>query len=53
MRKEADPRQREANKDVRRAMHSLDLLAGRTLVLEAVKDHAPGIERIDASEARS
>ena len=53
MRKEADPRQREANKEVRRAMHSLDLLAGRTLVLEAVKDHAPGIEKIDASDARS
>ena len=53
MRKEADLRQREANKDVRRAMHSLDLLAGRTLVLEARKTDASGIERIDASDARS
>ena len=53
MRKEADPRQREANKDVRRSLHSLDLLAGRTLVLEAVKAHASGIERIAASDAKS
>ena len=53
MRKETDPRQRKANQEVRRAMHSLDLLAGRTLVLEAMKTRESGIERIDASNAKS
>lgn len=49
MRKEADPRQREANREIRRIMNSLDLLLGRTLIVEAVKEKPAGIQTIDAS----
>ena len=37
MRKEADPRQIEANKAIRRHINSLDLLLGRTLIVRAQK----------------
>jgi SAM-dependent methyltransferase len=50
MRKEPDPRQREANKEIRKVLHSPDMLLGRTLIVEATKQEAAGIERIDASD---
>lgn len=53
MRKESDPRQRKANREIRRVMHSIDLLAGRTLIIEASKTQTAGIEKINASQARS
>jgi len=50
MRKETDERQRVANREIRRQMNSLDLLLGRTLILEAQKTGEARIEMVAASE---
>lgn len=50
MRKESDPRQRQANREIRRQMNSLDLLLGRSLILEAEKAGRPSIEVVQASD---
>jgi SAM-dependent methyltransferase len=50
MRKESDPRQREANREIRGQINSLDLLLGRTLILEAEKTRNPRIQMVAASE---
>ena len=50
MRKESDPRQRRANRGIRRELHSADMLLGRTLIVDAVKQDEMGIEKIDASD---
>lgn len=50
MRKEADPQQREANREIRRLLCSPKVLLGRTLVLVAQKKDRHSIRTIQASE---
>ena len=50
MRKETDPRQRKANREIRRIMTSRHLLLGRTLIVTAEKRHAHSVRTIQASE---
>jgi SAM-dependent methyltransferase len=50
MRKETDPEQRRANREIRRVMTSRQLLLGRTLIVVAEKLHARPIRTIHASE---
>lgn len=50
MRKEANPRQREANREIRRVLTSRHLLLGRTLILVAEKRDQAGVRTIQASE---
>src|SRR5436309_4963137 len=50
MRKETDPEQRRANREIRQVMTSRALLLGRTLILVAEKRDAHTIRTIHASE---
>jgi len=50
MRKEQDPQQREANREIRRTMTSPSILTGRTLILVARKKKCTRIRTIQASE---
>ena len=50
MRKETDERQKDANREIRAQMNSLDLLLGRTLIVEAEKTGEARIEMVAASE---
>lgn len=50
MRKEAEPEQREANREIRRQMNSLDLLLGRTLIVDAEKVGERTMKVVQASE---
>jgi len=50
MRKETDPRQRSANREIRRVMNSLPLLLGRTLIVVARKRDRCPVPTIHASE---
>jgi len=50
MRKEADPQQREANREIRRILSSRTILLGRTLILVARKKSNHSIRTIQASE---
>ena len=50
MRKETDPQQRRANREIRQVMTSRALLLGRTLILVAEKRDAHTIRTIHASE---
>lgn len=52
MRKESDPQQRRANREIRRAMNSLDLLLGRTLIVVARRLEQHSVRTIQASEVR-
>lgn len=52
MRKEPDPRQRRANREIRRVMNSPDLLLGRTLIVVARRLERHSIRTIQASEVR-
>ena len=52
MRKETDPQQRVANREIRSQMNSLDLLLGRTLIVVAEKAESGQIRSIVASEIR-
>jgi SAM-dependent methyltransferase len=52
MRKERDPKQRSANREIRRLLTSRDLLLGRTLILVAQKKAAHSIPTTQASEIR-
>ncbi len=49
MRKEVDPRQLAANREIRRRLRSLDLLLGRTLIVEA--ELPAGQPAVEAPEA--
>jgi SAM-dependent methyltransferase len=50
MRKEHDPRQREANREIRRVLTSRTLLLGRTLIVVACKQSSHSMPTIQASE---
>jgi SAM-dependent methyltransferase len=50
MRKEQDPKQREANKQIRSVMTSFSILTGRTLILVARRKKDINIRTIQASE---
>jgi SAM-dependent methyltransferase len=50
MRKETDPQQRAANREIRRIMTSPKLLFGRTLILVARKKDSHSVRTIQASE---
>jgi SAM-dependent methyltransferase len=50
MRKETDPQQRAANREIRDQMNSLDLLLGRTLIVVAEKAATGRIRTVVASE---
>ena len=50
MRKETDPEQRKANREIRRVMTSRRLLLGRTLIVVAEKSPVRSIRTIHASE---
>jgi hypothetical protein len=50
MRKENDARQREANREIRGQINSLDLLLGRTLIVVAEKIDSPRIQMVAASD---
>jgi SAM-dependent methyltransferase len=50
MRKEADSRQRAANREIRRVLTSPAILLGRTLILVAAKKSAHEVRTIQASE---
>lgn len=50
MRKEQDPKQREANREIRRILASPPILTGRTLILVARKKEGSRIRTIQASE---
>ncbi len=50
MRKETEPEQREANREIRRQMNSLDLLLGRTLIVDAEKVGERTMKVVQASE---
>jgi ubiquinone/menaquinone biosynthesis C-methylase UbiE len=50
MRKERDPQQREANRQIRRIMASPTIMLGRTLILVARKKAAHSIRTVQASE---
>jgi len=50
MRKEIDPQQREANREIRRILCSPTILLGRTLVLVAQKKSNHSVRTIQASE---
>jgi 2-polyprenyl-3-methyl-5-hydroxy-6-metoxy-1,4-benzoquinol methylase len=50
MRKETDPQQRQANREIRRLMSSRRLLLGRTLIVVARKKSTHSIRMIQASE---
>jgi hypothetical protein len=50
MRKERDPQQRAANRDIRRILTSPELLLGRTLILVACKKVRRPIPTIQASQ---
>jgi len=50
MRKETDPRQIQANKEIRRVMASRDILLGRTLIVVARRKPNHEIRTIQASE---
>jgi hypothetical protein len=52
MRKERDPLQRAANREIRRILTSPQLLLGRTLILVARKKNGLAIPTIQASEIR-
>lgn len=50
MRKERDPQQRAANREIRRILASRDVLLGRTLIVVAQKKSRTSIPTIQASE---
>jgi len=50
MRKETDPQQRKANREIRRILASPTLLLGRTLIVAARKKDSHSIRTIQASE---
>jgi len=50
MRKESDPRQRQANREIRRVLASPRLLLGRTLIVVARKHEGRGVRTVQASE---
>jgi ubiquinone/menaquinone biosynthesis C-methylase UbiE len=50
MRKESDPQQRRANREIRRVLASSRLLLGRTLIVVARKRDGGGIRTVQASE---
>jgi len=50
MRKESDPQQREANREIRRIMTSATVLLGRTLIVVADKKGGHSVRTIQASE---
>lgn len=50
MRKETDPQQRGANREIRQVMNSLTMLLGRTLIVVAEKTAQCAIRTIQASE---
>jgi len=50
MRKERDPKQRAANREIRKVLASRDLLLGRTLIIVAKKVDGGSIPTIQASE---
>ncbi|MGA2262141.1 MAG: methyltransferase domain-containing protein [Acidobacteriota bacterium] len=50
MRKEKDPRQRAANREIRRILTSRDILLGRTLIIVARKKTRQSIPTVQASE---
>lgn len=50
MRKETDPQQRAANREIRRIMASPTILLGRTLILVARKKSGHSVRTIQASE---
>jgi hypothetical protein len=50
MRKEKDPRQREANRDIRRILTSPAVLLGRTLIVVARKQARHTVRTIQASD---
>ena len=50
MRKESDPQQREANREIRRIMTSPAVLLGRTLIVVAEKKAGHSVRTIQASE---
>jgi SAM-dependent methyltransferase len=50
MRKESNPQQRAANRDIRRVLTSRELLLGRTLIIVARKKDRQAIPTIQASE---
>lgn len=53
MRKERDPRQRKANREIRRVLTSRSLLLGRTLIVVASKQSSHPIRTIQASEVQA
>ncbi len=50
MRKEADPDQRRANREIRRVLTSREVLLGRTLILVARRKETTGVKVIQASQ---
>ncbi len=50
MRKEKDPQQRAANREIRRVLASRELLLGRTLIVVARKQYSHSVRTIQASE---
>jgi hypothetical protein len=50
MRKEQDPEQREANREIRKILTSVSILTGRTLILVARRKKGAEIRTIQASE---
>jgi len=52
MRKEGDPQQRDANREIRKILTSREVLLGRTLILVARKQNRQAIKTVQASEVR-
>jgi len=50
MRKETDHQQRKANREIRRQINSLDLLLGRTLIVDAEKSGNRRMKVVQASQ---
>jgi hypothetical protein len=50
MRKESDPLQRQANREIRRILASRKLLLGRTLIVVARKREDRAVRTVQASE---
>jgi hypothetical protein len=50
MRKERDPQQRDANREIRRILTSPAIMLGRTLILVARKKNTHSIRTVQASE---
>jgi hypothetical protein len=50
MRKESDPLQREANREIRRILISPPVLLGRTLIIVARKQARHAVRTIQASD---